>query len=236
MEQKQIVLVSLFLIAGVGLVATTIVSLRKTRKCEVAYPGPSAGPLTEEPPPVVVARQNRYFTRSKATPSPVEPEVVVISNTGRGDCMFICFRQALYSLDKKVFVTQLRKAVADSISQETFETLKVIHDSAEEDGDYDLMKDYGFMNGVNDLESLKQRIMSRRYYGDDMALPALERYTNLNAVVIKEDKIQKRVEEPVPGNPFIVLHLRNEHYQLVSYGGYTVFQGYPRKLIDSLTK
>lgn len=233
-QQRQIVLVSLFLIAGVGLFATTIVSLRRPRKCKV--PGTGIGAFAETPPQVVVARQNRYFTRSKATQRPVEPKVVVITNSGRGDCMFICFRQALYSLDKKVFVTQLRKAVADSISQETLETLKVIHESAKQEGDYELMKDYGFMNDVGDLRSLKQRIMSRTYYGDDMALPALERYTGLNAIVIKDDKIQKRVEDPVPGNPFIVLHLRNEHYQLVSYGGCTVFQRYPTNLIDLLTK
>lgn len=237
MEQKQVVFVSVVLVVTALAATATIVSLRRSRRlrCQPVPEPLVAEHLVLEPQeekPVAESpkkRRSKYFTRSQS-----KPKVKIIANAGAGDCMFICFRQALASLNKRVTVKEMRQKVADSVTQETFDTLKVIHDTALEDMDYDLMKDYGFMNGVNSLEQLRTRMTSRTYYGDDMALPVLEKYTGLNAVVVKSGQVQQRADPVIEGAPFIILVLENEHYQLASYAGYTVFFKYPQDIIQML--
>ena len=234
MEQKQVLFVSVLLVTTAVVAGFTIVSLRRSkRRCRdpVLKPldFPEEQPQQEEQNVVVQPRRrSKYFTRSVARET---PRVKIIANSGAGDCMFICFRQALVALNKRVTIKELRRQVAESVTQDTFDTLKVIHDTALTDMDYDLIKDYGFMNGVDDLAQLRKRMMSRTYYGDDMALPVLEKYTSLNAIVVKSGQVQQRADPVIEGAPFIILVLENEHYQLVSFSGHTVFFHYPENVI-----
>ena len=236
MEQRQIVFVSVIVAVTALVAGTAIVSVRRSRR---ACKKPVLEPQVQEPQdaePVVkkpVVKRSRYFTRSQAPRQ--QPQVNIISNSGAGDCMFICFKQALFALNKRTTVKEMRRQVAESVTQDTFDTLKVIHDTALDDMDFDLIKDYGFMNGVDDLAQLRKRMMSRTYYGDDMALPVLEKYAGLNAIVIKSRKLQQRADPVIEGAPFIVLVLENEHYELASFNGHRVFFQYPDKVIQLLT-
>jgi len=93
-------------------------------------------------------------------------EFQVIENPGFGDCLFYCFKQALESIGVKTTIKQLRYKVSQSMDKEKLETLKTIYLVAKNDKNYDILKDYYFMENVDTLKDLRKVIMTRVYYGD----------------------------------------------------------------------
>jgi len=151
------------------------------------------------------------------------PAPRLLENMGAGDCLFYCFQQAMSSSGKRVSIKSLRKAVAESMGDDQLETLKAIYQAAVQDNDFDMLADYSWLRGVENLAQLKSRIMTREYYGDDMALPILEKKTGLNATVVKGGEVQKRLEETTKGGGHIVLLLKDLHYRIVAIGKTLVF-------------
>jgi hypothetical protein len=160
-------------------------------------------------------------------------EFQVIENPGYGDCLFYCFKQALESIGVKTTIKQLRYKVSKSMDKEKLETLKTIYLVAKNDKNYDILKDYYFMENVHTLKDLRKVIMTRVYYGDDMAIAALEEYTGINVVVISNGVEQIRLEKP-KGNNYIVLVLKNIHYRLLgTRNGKFVFKYKPFEAIEA---
>ncbi|MCP4484105.1 MAG: hypothetical protein GY823_06020 [Flavobacteriaceae bacterium] len=157
----------------------------------------------------------------------------VIENPGNGDCLFYCFKQALESIGVKTTIKQLRYKVSESMDKDKLETLKTIYLVAKNDKNYDILKDYYFMENVNTLKDLRKVIMTRLYYGDDMAIAALEEYTGINVVIISDGVEQIRFEKP-KGNNYIVLVLKNIHYRLLgTINCKFVFKGKPVEAIEA---
>jgi len=160
-------------------------------------------------------------------------EFQVIENPGFGDCLFYCFKQALESIGVKTTIKQLRYKVSQSMDKEKLETLKTIYLVAKNDKNYDILKDYYFMENVDTLKDLRKVIMTRVYYGDDMAIAALEKHTGINVVVISNGVEQIRLEKP-KGNNYIVLVLKNIHYRLLgTRNGKFVFKNKPFEAIEA---
>lgn len=147
-------------------------------------------------------------------------------NPGGGDCLFYCFASA-----SGRSVRELREAVARSMDAEKLEVLRQIYEEAKRARDLAMLADYGWMRGVRTLPQLRRRVRSRAYFGDDMALPVLERETQLNAVVVKDGAVQRRLDDPLPGRPWVVLLLRDVHYRLVRRGGAAAFARYPEDVV-----
>lgn len=157
----------------------------------------------------------------------------VIENPGYGDCLFYCFKQALESIGVKTTIKQLRNKVSQSMDKDKLETLKTIYLVAKNDKNYDILQDYYFMENVDTLKDLRKVIMTRLYYGDDMAIAALEEYTGINVVIISNGVEQVRFEKP-KGNNYIVLVLKNIHYRLLgTISGRFVFKGKPFEAIEA---
>ena len=150
--------------------------------------------------------------------------------------MFNCFVQAVKSISEHVSVTSLREAVAREMDEEKFKTLKLIFDTALTDRDYDLLTDYQWMNNVNTLEELKRKVKSRDYFGDDMALPILEKATGINAIVVKNGKVQKRIDESQGNKLNIILVLKDVHYRIVAMNGHLVFESVPKEAVHFAIK
>jgi len=155
----------------------------------------------------------------------------LVENGGGGDCLFYCFQQAMSSTGQRVSVKRLRKAVAREMGDEQLGALKAIYDTSVKDNNFEMLADYNWMRGVETLDQLKQKITSREYYGDDMAIPILERETGLSATIVKEGQVQKRLDKPV-GSLHIVLLLKDIHYRIVSLGGKLVFSELPREAVE----
>lgn len=183
--------------------------------------------LDEEEIPVLTrsSRRSKYFLRSRS------PKFSLKDNYGAGDCLFNCFVQAVRSLQENVSVQTLRSAVAKEMDEEKLETLKMFYNTAMKENDYDMLADYQWMHGVETLEDLKREIKSRNYYGDDMALPVLEKATGLNATIVKHGKVQKRMDEEQDTDMHILLVLKNVHYRIVALGKTLVFKRIPEEAI-----
>lgn len=161
---------------------------------------------------------------------------IVYDNNGAGDCLFYCYQQALESIGKKISIKKLRSKVSSSMNKDKLETLKSIYLVAKEDGNYEMLNDYGFMRDVNTLADLRKKIMTREYFGDDMAIAILEEYTGLNSIIISNGSEQIRFEKP-KWNNYIVLVLKNIHYRIVgTASGKLVFQGKPYHAINAAKK
>lgn len=155
----------------------------------------------------------------------------VLNNYGMGDCLFNCFVQASESRGRPTSVRALRAVVARGMDEEKLGVLKQIY--KESQGDMDMMKDYSWMRGVDTLHDLREKVMTPMYYGDDMALPLLERATGLDAVVVSRGAEQKRMDDRVGAGAWIVLLLKNVHYTLMQRNGRAVFDEYPRDVIEA---
>lgn len=152
--------------------------------------------------------------------------IEVRHNSGGGDCLFLCFKEAIAEFGVSVTVQELRGIVAESVSEDQFYVLKAIYDGAVEEKEYDVIKDYNFMRGVQNVEELRKAMMTTHYWGDEMALSAVEDASGICAVVITTDDknrpiVAQRLGKTIKNdtNRFIVLLLENSHYQLAAYKG-----------------
>lgn len=172
--------------------------------------------------------------------SPVE----VVLNSGGGDCLFLCFEEAIAECGVSVSVQELRAIVAESMTEDKFVILKAIYDGAVEEKEYEVIKDYNFMRGVTDVGGLKQAMMTTHYWGDEMALSAIEDASGVCAVVVTPDDkgrpvvAKKLGESNAPDtNRFILLLLEHSHYQLVRYNGHAILdKNKIKKAVNEVTR
>lgn len=162
-----------------------------------------------------------------------EAEYAPEENSGMGDCLFNCFSRAAGAMGRPRSVRKLRQDVAGAMDEEKLDTLKQFYAVAKADNDVDMLRDYGWLGGVRSLGDLRKRIASRQYYGDDMALPVLERSTGLNAVVVSRGEVQRRADPTLAQAPWIVLLLENVHYRLMKRGSEVVFSQMPQDVVDA---
>jgi hypothetical protein len=126
-------------------------------------------------------------------------------------------------------VADLRRAVAEAMTESVLAELRCLYDGATKERDAALMKDYAFMEGVESLEQLRAAVQTSRYWGDELALPVLERATGLHAVVVLSDgarsSVAARLDAPGHGSRtnVIFVRLRDQHYELLEFDGQVVF-------------
>lgn len=142
-------------------------------------------------------------------------EMRMIHNPGGGDCLFYAIGSALRLLgwsDDCCSVHTLREVVARSITQDQFETLRLIYSLALENKEDPLLRDYAFMDkGRKSIEALRKVIRTNEYLGDEMALDIIERElcVNLHVIAFTYGVIQEH-DKPVK----ITLRSRMNHTPL----------------------
>lgn len=152
-------------------------------------------------------------------------QMKIVSNEGMGDCLFLCWREVLAEKGVDASVASLREVVADAVATpEKLEFLKGLYAAAREERDAALVSDYSFMNGVESVEGLRAAIKTRAYFGDEMALDALEAEFGVRAVVLLitgncRVTLAHRIETSRPAKAYALLLLDQEkvHYELVEY-------------------
>jgi hypothetical protein len=168
------------------------------------------------------------------SPSALSRRARVLRNAGGGDCLFHCIVQAVSLLGREdkssrpVTVAELRRAVADSMTEPVLADLRCLYNDAVKARDASVVRDYAFMDGVETLEQLRAAMQTSRYWGDEMALPVLERVTGLRVVVLVSTgarySVAARLDRgEAPGKRVIFVRLRNQHYELLEFGGQVVF-------------
>ena len=110
--------------------------------------------------------------------------LTIVPNAAGGDCLFLCWERMLRAVGVHEDTASLRRVVADSLTQEKFDFLKGVFDSAVKEADSELVSDYAFMHGLRSLEDLRAMVMQSSYYGDEMALSALEQKFDIRCVVL----------------------------------------------------
>lgn len=223
-RQRDTTTLLLSVIIGTGLLALVAVMTACKKRTTKVKPNHT---LVEEEIPVLTrsSRRSKYFLRSR------KPTFSLKDNYGAGDCLFNCFVQAVRSLQENVSVQTLRAAVAKEMDEEKLKTLKMFFDTAVKENDHDMLADYQWMQGVQTVDDLKRKIKSRAYYGDEMALPVLERVTGLNATIVKHGGVQRRMDEAQDTNMHILLVLKHVHYRIVALGQTLVFNSIPDEAI-----
>lgn len=169
-------------------------------------------------------------TKERADSNQNRARVRVIGNPGGGDCLFHCFVQAARATGASFGVDELRSAVADSLTEEILAELRSVYDGAVDGRDAELIRDYDFMKGVKTLDELRSVVRTSRYWGDELALPALEKATGLRAVVVlgegRRARVAARFEDDAETVPkrFMFVRLKHAHYELLEVGGRLVFE------------
>lgn len=149
----------------------------------------------------------------------------IVPNQGLGDCLFLCWQRMLAEQGVGESVSSLRRVVADSLTEEKFDFLKGIYDSAVKEGEHSLVSDYRFMHNLGSVDGLRNKVMDSSYYGDEMALTALEKRFNLRCVVLllvnnaRISLARRFVDEEGPKPRYAILLLDQSmlHYELVEY-------------------
>jgi len=175
-----------------------------------------------------------FAEAAPGSPSAVTRRARVLRNAGGGDCLFHCIVQAVSLLAREekssrpVTVAELRRAVADSMTEPVLADLRCLYNDAVKARDASVVRDYAFMDGVETLEQLRAAMQTSRYWGDEMALPVLERVTGLRVVVLVSTgarySVAARLDRgEASGKRVIFVRLRNQHYELLEFGGQVVF-------------
>lgn len=150
----------------------------------------------------------------------------VIRNPGNGDCLFYCVKRALKDVGKQVEVQDLRRVVADFVNPYHLQFLHELYQDARKERHFDILSDYSFMRRVNSLESLREVMMTRAYFGDEIALEAMEKFFGVTFIVIHLNFRNKLVLSERPqtfefskGSPFVILLLKESsvHYELLEH-------------------
>lgn len=155
-------------------------------------------------------------------------DIRVLTVPSDGNCLFHCVRKVLTEIRVDTRVRDLRAIVARSVGESELDFLQSIYNSAVQNGDRGIMNDYGFMNGVQTVPDLRHAIMQPIYYGDEMALRALERAYPVKFLVLQMRNNDRDIElmrrfsedEDLDNKPWFSLLLLDafaQHYELVSY-------------------
>lgn len=159
------------------------------------------------------------------------------SNAGKGDCLFHAVRQALKTIGLKATVEDLRRHVAESVTEDQFETMRAIFKGAAAEKDHEVLRDYGWIAGARTIEDLRAKMMSSNYFGDELAVAALENRLKLRLVVMqfRDDRYFLAVH-PNPGlvdeSGYVLLRhdLDARHYELMLYDRKGVLDALPREM------
>lgn len=160
----------------------------------------------------------RRITRNK-NPFIIEP------NNGGGDCLFFCFKRAIDDFEVKTSIKELRGIVAEKVTEDQFSVLKAIYDGAKQEGEYNVLGDYNFMEGVETIQDLKHVITNtRKYWGDEMAIRALEEASGITAVIITKGArgkptVANKMDDhlDIEKKWYSLILLENTHYQTILF-------------------
>jgi len=148
----------------------------------------------------------------------------IMPNSGGGDCLFLCYEMAIKSLNVSTSVEELRSIVAESVGEDQFSVLKIIYDEAARENEYTVLQDYNFMRGVETLEDLRRNMKTREYWGDEMAIRALEEASGISLCVVTKDQSNKTIiadkmdaDQTVDSKRHLIVLLENSHYQVIKY-------------------
>lgn len=148
----------------------------------------------------------------------------IMPNSGGGDCLFLCYEIAIKSLNVSTSVEELRSIVAESVGEDQFSVLKIIYDEAARENEYTVLQDYNFMRGVETLEDLRRNMKTREYWGDEMAIRALEEASGISLCVVTKDQSNKTIiankmdaNQTVDSKRHLIVLLENSHYQVIKY-------------------
>lgn len=151
----------------------------------------------------------------------------IVANQGMGDCLFMCWQRILCDKGMYPSIDSLREVVADAVSTpEKLEFLSGLYSAAVEEKEDALLRDYSFMKGVESVEDLHAAIMTRAYFGDEMALDALEEKFGVRGVVLlitdnsrvsMAHRLVKKSAKPAKEFALLLLDQEGVHYELVQY-------------------
>ena len=182
--------------------------LRKRKKRSVAFQEPVKEPVNTTPR--ITRSTNKTFS--------------IMPNYGGGDCLFLCYEMAIKSLSVSTSVEELRGIVAESVGEDQFSVLKIIYDEAKRENEYTVLQDYNFMRGVETLEDLRKNMKTREYWGDEMAIRALEEASGISLCVVTKDQSNKTIiankmdsGQTIDSKRNLIVLLENSHYQVIKY-------------------
>ncbi len=136
----------------------------------------------------VLERKLRQFTGVEGR------RLKIVGNRGQGDCFFECVKNALGAAPPRgvsnpvpeglrgLTTAQLRARLADGLTQDKFETYKVLHEADPNDVQFE------WMEGVETLEDMKQ--LARRpceWWADETAIGIVEESLGIKCVLVKEE-------------------------------------------------
>ncbi len=152
-----------------------------------------------------------------------------------GDCLFHCIAAALNSLHTDYYESKdIRKKIADSITQEQFNDIITCYRCMKDINDFDESWD---PYEIDSLDKFKKQVMvsGHDYWGDYLMLQLINQVFQLNIFILTQNEIEE-IYEPYPLallynslNPTIILlHENNSHFKLVGH-----FQDYMKQYFNN---
>lgn len=153
---------------------------------------------------------------------------------GNGDCFFQCIVNAMRDnhdthdgSHSRFTVQRLRRFVAARVTEQMLATYKALWQDANTQRNGDLILRFRFMQNIQTLTDLKQVVMTRRFFADEMVISILERDLLLRCVIFSEQRFSHKqfpclqtaetIESSVEPQWYIMLTFNGGHYDLVSY-------------------
>ena len=141
-----------------------------------------------------------------------------------GDCLFHCIASALNSTQQTFYdSSDIRKLVADSITQEQYDNIITCYRSMKDLNDFDESWD---PYEIDNLEQFKEQLMTsgHGYWCDHLVLQLVCQAFNINIFILTQnewtntyDKYPLATKYDETKDSIIVLHVNDGHFKLIGH-------------------
>ena len=153
--------------------------------------------------------------------------------SGNGDCFFLAVAEAFRYEGSQVTVKKLRQLVARQLTQEIFEQYDLLWKQANQDHNTELMMQFMFMPGIENLMMLKKIALTSRFWANETAIALLERALRIKFIIFSEQKWRSKtfpcyvtpeiIDDSLDPQWYVMLTFNGRHYDLVKYKGVSRF-------------
>jgi hypothetical protein len=153
-----------------------------------------------------------------------------------GSCLFHCFKEAVNAAypAMQVTVPTLRWVVSRRVTQDEYDTARVIYDMATKESDGVTLHEMDYMRPVSCLADYKLAFLRNSFWGNEQCIMHLRDFCGIQPIILKHDWAgdlsigegyrdeSGQVFETDEERLYAIFELNGCHYNLVRFNGATV--------------
>jgi hypothetical protein len=115
----------------------------------------------------------------------------IVETISQGDCFFDAIRLGLLTNNEKLSIRDLRDHLYHAVNQNQFDFFKTLLTNAQIEGDKEVIQEYRFIENVDTLQALKDKLLTPSFWADSWAIGIIEQSLNIKVLILAEDAFKR---------------------------------------------